>query len=138
MNKDKYFMSIAKTVSEAATCLRRKVGAVLVKDNHIISTGYNGAPKGLPHCVDDGCDLEHGHCIRCVHAEANALIQAGSVGLSTQKTTLYVTTSPCRRCLGLIINAGIKRIVYLDDYKSTWPKESSEAPGIELYKLEET
>jgi len=113
-------MSIAVAVSRAATCRRASVGAVLVKDGCIVSTGYNGAPKGEPHCTDVGCEMEHDHCIRCVHAEANALIQAGTIGVSTEGVTLYTTTHPCRNCMGLIINAGIEDIVYLTPYSSKW------------------
>jgi len=116
-DKDTYYMDIAKSVSKRATCRRRKVGAVLVVDDRIVSTGYNGAPKGLPHCTTIGCDMDGGHCVRCVHAEANALIQAGSAGLSTAGTTLYTTASPCKRCMGLIINAKVKRVVYAEPYQ---------------------
>lgn len=115
-SKDEYWMQIAREVATRATCNRRKVGAALVRNNRIVSTGYNGAPEGLPHCLDVGCDIENGHCVRTVHAEANALIQAGLDGPGTANTTLYTTASPCRGCMSLIINAGIKRVVYSDPY----------------------
>lgn len=115
-SKDEYWMQIARDVATRATCKRRKVGAVLVRNSRVASTGYNGSPEGLPHCLDDGCDMENGHCVKTVHAEANALIQAGLAGSSTEGTTLYTTASPCRACMGLIINAGIKRVVYADPY----------------------
>ena len=115
--KDEYFMVMAQAASGRATCKRRKVGAVLVRDGHIVSTGYNGSPEGLEHCLEVGCEMEGGHCVRCVHAEANAIIQAGVMGASTADTTMYTTASPCRYCMGLIINARIKRVVYCEQYK---------------------
>jgi dCMP deaminase len=91
-----------------------KVGAVVVKDRRVVSTGYNGAPRGLEHCDDVGCEMVNHHCIRTVHAEANALLFAGFE--RTNGATLYVTHAPCRSCVGLIINAGIKRVVFVDAY----------------------
>lgn len=122
---DEYFMKIAHIVKERSTCLRRKVGAVLVKDMHILSTGYNGAPKGLPHCSETGCLREklnipsgqrHELC-RGVHAEQNAIIQAAVFGVSTRGSTLYVTDFPCSICAKIIINAEIKEIVYDSPYE---------------------
>jgi len=118
-------MKIAHIVKERSTCLRRKVGAVLVKDMHILSTGYNGAPKGLPHCSETGCLREklnipsgqrHELC-RGVHAEQNAIIQAAVFGVSTRGSTLYVTDFPCSICAKIIINAEIKEIVYDSPYE---------------------
>lgn len=139
-SKDEYFMFIANAVSTRGTCSRRKVGAVLVRDGHIISTGYNGAPEGLGHCIDEGCEVEHGHCVRCVHAEANALIQAGHVGGITSGAILYTTTNPCRRCMALIINARIKRIVYAEHYidashekdENAWSLSVAKKLGIDM------
>lgn len=122
---DEYFMKIAHIVKERSTCLRRKVGAVLVKDKHILSTGYNGAPKGLPHCSETGCLREklnipsgqrHELC-RGVHAEQNAIIQAAVFGVSTRGSTLYVTDFPCSICAKIIINAEVKEIVYDAQYE---------------------
>jgi dCMP deaminase len=139
-SKDSYFMAVATVVASAASCSRRKVGAVLVRNGHIVSTGYNGAPKGLDHCVDVGCELENGHCVRAVHAELNALLQAGFAGYTTDGCTLYTTASPCRACMSAIINAGIKRIVFGELYRnethqsdrSLWAKDVATKLGIVL------
>lgn len=123
ISKDEYFMKIAKIVSERSTCIKRKVGAVLVKDSHILSTGYNGAPSGFNHCTTETCvrkNLKSGESpelCRGVHAEANCIIQAAIHGTSIKgDTTLYTTIFPCMTCLKLVINAGIKKIVYLEGY----------------------
>jgi dCMP deaminase len=116
---DEYFMAIAKTVSTRSTCLRRNVGAVIVRKKRIITTGYNGAPSGLGHCVDRGClreelnvpSGERDELCRAVHAEMNAIIQAAVHGVSTSRATIYVTTSPCLICAKAIINADIDRVV---------------------------
>jgi len=121
---DSYFMSIAKVVSTRSTCLRRRVGAVLVRDRQIISTGYNGAPKGVPHCEEVGCLREelsvpsgerHEIC-RGSHAEINAIAQAAAVGSQTAGATLYCTHEPCAFCAKALINAGVVRIVYRKPY----------------------
>ncbi|OUQ60315.1 cytidine deaminase [Tyzzerella sp. An114] len=127
---DEYFMEIAEIVKTRSTCLRRQVGAVIVKDNRIITTGYNGAPSGLMHCSDMGyCEREklnipsgqrHELC-RALHAEQNAIIQAANMGVSTQGATLYVTLQPCVICAKMAVNAGIIKIVY----KGTYPDELS-------------
>ncbi|TFF87798.1 MAG: dCMP deaminase family protein [Promethearchaeota archaeon] len=120
---EEYFMKIAEVVSQRSTCIKRKVGAVLVKDSHIISTGYNGAPSGFKHCTFETClrqNLKSGEkpeLCRGVHAEINCIIQAAIHGTSIRgNTTLYSTTFPCMTCLKLIINAGIKKLVYKEDY----------------------
>ncbi len=123
ISKDEYFMSIAQVVSQRSTCIKRKVGAVLVKDSHIISTGYNGAPSGFKHCTKKTCvrtNLKPGEkpeLCRGVHAELNCIIQAALHGTSLKGyTTLYSTTFPCMSCLKVLINAGIKRLVYKEGY----------------------
>jgi dCMP deaminase len=117
---DTYFMNIAKVVAKRSTCLRQNVGAVIVRDKRILSTGYNGAPTGLPHCLDIGCLREelniasgerHELC-RAVHAEQNAIIQAAVHGVSIAGGTLYTTHQPCIMCAKMIINAKIKKVVY--------------------------
>ena len=121
---DEYFMKITCLVSERSTCLRRKVGAIIVKDKRIISTGYNGAAKGLAHCLDVGCLRErmgvpsgerHELC-RGAHAEQNAIIQAASGGVSMEGATMYCTTAPCSTCSKMIVNAGIERLVLGGEY----------------------
>ena len=114
---DNYFMKIAVTVAERSTCDRAHVGAVLVKDKRILTSGFNGSPAGLPHCDDAGHLLVEGHCVRTIHAEVNAVIQAALHGVSTNGSTCYVTHFPCLNCTKTLINAGIIRIVYLNDYR---------------------
>ena len=123
ISKDEYFMKIAEVVSQRSTCIKRKVGAVLVKDAFIISTGYNGTPSGFKHCTSETCvrqELKSGErpeLCRGVHAEINCIIQAAIHGTSIMgNTTLYSTTFPCMSCLKLLINSGIKRLVYRDGY----------------------
>ena len=123
ISKNAYFMKIAEVVSQRSTCVKRMVGAVLVKDSHIISTGYNGAPSGFKHCTSESCvrkDLKSGEnpeLCRGIHAEVNCIIQAAIHGTSIKgETTLYTTTFPCMSCLKLIINAGIKKVVYKEGY----------------------
>jgi len=121
---DTYFMKITELVSERATCVKRKVGAVIVKDNRILSTGYNGSPKGFKHCEQVGCIRQemnipsgqrHELC-RGLHAEQNAIIQAAVHGVSIEGATLYCTYQPCVICVKMMINAGIKRLVFSGSY----------------------
>ena len=123
ISKDEYFMEIAEVVSKRSTCIKRNVGAVLVKDSFILSTGYNGAPTGFRHCSTETCvrqNLKSGEkpeLCRGVHAEINCIIQAAIHGTSIMgNTTIYTTHFPCMSCLKLIINAGIKKLVYQEGY----------------------
>jgi dCMP deaminase len=123
ISKDQYFMKIAEVVSLRSTCIKRKVGAVLVKNSHILSTGYNGVPSGFIHCTSDTCvrkNLQTGEkpeLCRGVHAEINCIIQAAIHGTSIKGiTTLYSTTFPCMSCLKILINSGINRLVYREGY----------------------
>lgn len=118
-SKDEYFMQLAKTVATRSTCPKAQVGAVLVRDGSIISTGYNGSPVGEKHCDEVGHnESPDGHCQRAVHAELNALLQAAKHGNATNHSTLYMTHFPCNHCLKAIRNAGIKEIVYGTPYKN--------------------
>lgn len=117
---DRYFMEIAKVVATRATCNRKHIGAVIVKDKVILSTGYNGSPRGMDHCDDIGHELVEGHCVRTVHAEANAVAQAAKNGVSINESTLYTTASTCYDCFKLIVNAGIKKVVYGEFYSSRY------------------
>jgi len=112
---------MASTVSTRATCLRKKVGAVIVIDRTIISTGYNGSLPGTAHCDDQGvgCMMENGHCVRTVHAEVNAIAQAARNGHATRNSTIYCTASPCWPCFKLIVNAGITTVVFEEFYRDT-------------------
>ena len=121
---DEYFMMIAEVVATRSNCSRRHVGAVMVKDRHILSTGYNGTPHGVKNCFAGGCPRCSGkaesgshleECL-CVHAEQNAIAQAARFGLELEGSTVYVTISPCLTCAKLLVNAGIKEVVYAGDY----------------------
>ncbi len=113
---DDYFMDIALQVAKRSTCGRLRVGAIIVKDRRILTTGYNGAPAGLPHCDEVGHLMVDGHCVRTLHAEQNAIIQAALHGVSVAGSTLYVTHQPCLTCAKMIINAGIRRVIYAGQY----------------------
>jgi dCMP deaminase len=137
---DDYFMDIANLVARRATCLRRSVGAVLVRDRRILATGYNGAPSGLQHCLDRGCLREqlgvpsgerHELC-RGLHAEQNAIIQAALHGVSVKGAQLYCTNHPCVICIKMIVNAGIVKIVFRDGYLDQMAKDMSLEAGIEV------
>lgn len=116
--KDEYFMLLANLVSLRGTCPRLKVGAIAVKDGYILASGYNGAPSKMDHCIDVGCLMVDGHCHRVVHAEQNVVSMAARKGISLEGATLYVTHFPCDTCLKILINAGIKEIVYGKMYKN--------------------
>lgn len=136
---DEYFMKIAHLVAERSTCLRRKVGAIIVKDKRIISTGYNGAPRGIAHCLDTGClreklgipSGERQELCRGAHGEQNAIIQAASSGVSMEEATMYCTTAPCSTCAKMIINAGIRRLVLGGRYPDTLGEDLIAEAGIE-------
>lgn len=142
---DEYFMQIAEIVKTRSTCLRRQVGALIVKDNRIITTGYNGAPSRIKECTEIGfCKREelnipsgqrHELC-RALHAEQNAIIQAASLGISTKGATLYVTLQPCVICAKMAVNAGIVKIIYKGEYPDELSLGILEEAGIELVKMD--
>ncbi|MGA9521066.1 MAG: cytidine/deoxycytidylate deaminase family protein [Myxococcaceae bacterium] len=134
---DQYFMDIAVQVASRATCDRKHVGALLVRDRIILSTGYNGSIRGMPHCDDEGHMMENGHCVATVHAEANAIIQAARTGVGIDGATIYTTASPCWPCFKLIANAGITRIVFGEFYRDHRIFEVASKLGIELVALGE-
>lgn len=115
---DQYFMSQSLVLSLRSTCTRLTVGATIVRDKRIISGGYNGSVSGDTHCIDEGCYVENGHCIRTIHAEANALIQCAKFGADTEGAEVYITHFPCLHCTKMLIQAGIKEIHYLHDYRN--------------------
>lgn len=117
----KYFMGIAKAVSERASCPRRKVGCVIVRDGYVLSVGYNGAARGSPHCLDVGCVMVDGSCQTVVHAELNAISAAAHTGTSLKNSTAYVTTAPCFHCARSLVNAGIQVVFYDEPYHKDWP-----------------
>lgn len=132
---DDYFLKIARDVATRATCPRRSVGAVVVLDKRILTTGYNGAPHGLPHCTEVGCKMQDGHCIRTLHAEQNAIVQGALNGVTLRGATLYVTCQPCNNCAKMIINAGIVKVVFDGDYPDPFAMELFEQSGTVLIRL---
>ena len=132
---DEYFLRIAEVAASRATCPRKHVGSVIVRDRTILSTGYNGSIRGMSHCEESGCLMVAGHCVRTAHAEANALIQAARNGTSVDNSSIYVTASPCWECFKLLANAGIKRVVYREFYREDKIFETAEQLSIELVHL---
>ncbi len=131
-----YFMDIAKMVSERSTCDRNHVGSVIVKNRTILSTGYNGSIAGTPHCDDEGHLMENGHCVRTVHSEANAIIQAAKNGVNINNSSIYCTSMPCWNCFKLIANSGIKKIFFGMDYRpDNKILEHARILGLELVSL---
>jgi dCMP deaminase len=133
---DQYFMQIGREVATRSTCDRKHVGAVIVRDKNILATGYNGSIRGLAHCDEEGHMLEDGHCVRTIHAEANAIIQAAKNGVRIEGASIYVTASPCWGCFKMIANAGLSRIVYGEFYRDQRIFEFAQKLGIELLKVE--
>jgi len=138
---DDTFMKVARLLAVArSTCLRRQVGAVLVRDKHILATGYNGAPTGLPHCAEVGCLRKHlnipsgqrHELCRAVHAEQNVIIQAALHGRDTRGATLYVTCQPCVICSKILVNAGIRKVVFDGEYPDAEAMKILEAGGVEI------
>ena len=141
---DEYFMNMLEVIKTRSTCMRRQVAAIIVKDRQIISTGYNGSAKGLKHCDEVGCLREqmqipsgqrHELC-RGIHAEQNAIIQASLHGVSIEGADIYITCSPCVLCSRMLINAGIKRIIYSGDYPDELAMSMLKEAKIELVKYE--
>ena len=132
-----YFMNIAREVATRSTCDRKHVGAVIVRDKTILSTGYNGSIKGLPHCDEAGHEMVEGHCIRTTHAEANAIVQAAKNGVKIDSAEIYVTASPCYNCFKLIANSGIKIIYYHEFYRDDRILDRAKEVGIKLVSLED-
>lgn len=130
---DEYFMNIAKAVASRSTCSRRSVGALVVKDKRILATGYNGAPAGLRHCDHTGgADMRDGHCARSTHAEQNAIVQAARHGTMIDGATVYCTAQPCLTCAKLLVNAGVKRVVYDGEYPDELAVAILDEAGIAL------
>lgn len=140
---DHYFIKIAEDVSERAICVKRKVGAIIVKNKHLLSTGYNGAPKGFAHCTEETCirkqmnvpsGQRHELC-RGLHAEQNAIIQAAVYGVAIEGGTLYTTYQPCVICAKMMINAGLKRLVYTGGYPDELAADMLKESKMEVVKL---
>ena len=144
MSWDDYFMDITRLVSKRSTCLRRFVGAVIVRDKRILATGYNGAPRGVAHCEETGCLREkrgipsgqQQELCRGLHAEQNAIIQAAVSGVSIEDSQIYSVTQPCVVCAKMIINSGIRKVIYQDSYPDELSKQMFDEAGVELIKVE--
>lgn len=130
-------MKIAHQVATRATCDRKHVGALIVRDKVILSTGYNGSMRGMPHCDEAGHEMENGHCVRTVHAEMNSLVQAAKNGVAVDGGTLYTTASPCWICFKMLVNAGIKKIVYGEHYREHRIFDAAQQLNIWLVDLSE-
>ncbi len=128
-------MNIAVQAATRATCDRKHVGAVIVRDKTILSTGYNGSIRGLPHCDEAGHMMENDHCVATVHAEANAIIQAAKNGTAIDGADIYVTASPCWNCFKLIANSGIKRVVFMEFYRDERILSVAKQAGIVLQQI---
>ncbi len=125
-------MEIARTVGSRATCPRARVGCVAVRDQRILTTGYNGAPRGIAHCSDVGCAMVDNHCVRATHAEANAVVQGALHGVSLAGATVYCTHQPCVGCSKLLVSAGVERIVYEERYDDAFAVELLAEAGVAL------
>lgn len=142
---DEYFMEIAEVIKKRSTCLRRQVGAVIVKDKRILATGYNGVPSGIEHCAERGClrdrlgvpSGERHELCRGIHAEQNAIVQAAYLGVSIDNSTLYCTNQPCILCAKMLINAGVKRIVVRDGYPDEAAAEMLEEADLHIELLQD-
>ena len=134
---DEYFMDQSHLLSLRSTCSRLSVGATIVKDKRIVSGGYNGSIKGDEHCIDVGCKVVEGHCVRTIHAEINAILQCSKFGVGTEGATIYVTHFPCLNCTKSIIQAGIKEICYANDYRNNeYARELLEKSGVVVRKID--
>ena len=127
---DQYFMLQPVLLSLRSTCTRLSVGAILVRDQRMIAGGYNGSVSGDKHCIDDGCYMVDGHCLRTIHAEMNAVLQCAKFGIPTDGAELYVTDFPCLQCTKMLLRAGVKKIHYLRNY-------NNDSYALELLKLKE-
>jgi dCMP deaminase len=132
---EQYFMNIAKQVATRSTCDRKHVGAVIVRDKTILSTGYNGSIRGMPHCDEVGHMMENGHCVATIHAETNAILQAAKNGVMINGGEVYITASPCWPCFKMIANAGIKKIYYGEFYRDDKIFDVAKKIGIELIHI---
>lgn len=136
ISRDEWLVEVSLSTAKRSTCCRRHVGAVIASEGHIISSGYNGAPSGLPHCTPETCNAEN-PCTSTIHAEANAIAFAARKGLPTEGATLYATASPCLDCAKLLINAGIKRVVYHEEYRKTEGIDLLRSVGITVERWSE-
>ena len=132
---DEYFMNIARVVASRSTCDRKFVGAVIVRDKTILSTGYNGSIRGMPHCSEVGHMMEDGHCVATIHAESNAILQAAKNGVAIDGASIYVTASPCWNCFKQIANTGMRRIIFGEFYRDARIFDVAKQLNLELHHL---
>jgi dCMP deaminase len=141
---DEYFLQLARQAATRSTCLRRQVGAVLVRDKRVLATGYNGAPRGVSHCLEVGClrdqlgipSGERHELCRAIHAEQNAIIQAAVHGVAVDGATLYCTHQPCILCAKMLINAGVTEIVYAEGYPDEFSQQMFAEAGVKLLQMD--
>ncbi len=141
---DQYFLQLARQVATRSTCLRRQVGAVLVRDKRILTTGYNGAPRGVAHCLEVGClrdqlgipSGERHELCRAIHAEQNAIIQAAIHGVAIEGATLYTTVHPCILCAKMLINAGVREIIYVEGYPDDLSRDMLAEAGVNVVQMD--
>jgi dCMP deaminase len=132
---EQYFMNIAKEIATRSTCDRKHVGALIVRDRTILSSGYNGSIRGMPHCDDVGHLMEEGHCVATIHAETNAILQAAKNGVMVNGGELFITASPCWNCFKMLANAGVKKIYYGEFYRDERSFDVAKKLGIELINI---
>lgn len=135
VNWEDYFMNIAKEIASRSTCDRKHVGSLIVRDKTILSTGYNGSIRGMPHCDDAGHMMENDHCVATIHAESNAVLQAAKNGVMIDGSEIYITASPCWPCFKMLVNAGIKKIYYGEFYRDDRIFDVAKKLGIELVHI---
>ena len=136
VTREQMFMNVAQEFSTRSTCLRKHVGAVFVRDNRVIAHGYNGAPSGMAHCLDEGCIIgPDGGCIRSLHAEMNALMHAAKKGVSTEGAVAYMTLAPCPACAAMLVSAGVSKVYYREEYRDTRGLELLRLAGVRVARL---
>lgn len=137
MSWQEYYANQSLLLASRSTCMRLSVGALIVRDNRVIASGYNGSVSGETHCIDEGCLIQGGHCVRTIHAEVNAILQCAKYGIATQGSEVYVTHFPCLNCTKTLIQAGIKRINYIEDYRNNpYALELLAKSQVELHKID--
>lgn len=137
MSWQEYYANQSILLASRSTCTRLSVGALIVRDNRVIASGYNGSVSGETHCIDEGCLIQEGHCVRTIHAEVNAVLQCAKYGIATQGSEVYVTHFPCLNCTKTLIQAGIKRINYIEDYRNNpYALELLAKSQVEIHKID--
>lgn len=137
MSWQEYYANQSILLASRSTCTRLSVGALIVRDNRVIASGYNGSVSGETHCIDEGCLIQEGHCVRTIHAEVNAVLQCAKYGIATQDSEVYVTHFPCLNCTKTLIQAGIKKVNYIEDYRNNpYALELLAKSQVELHKID--